>query len=581
MPLSFTSFLSSRLCFLFISLFISNYLSASSFKKLTPFILPLLILSSHPQSAVGLDFEERATTMQTLICLPPLAPTAVNTLLGSRGPLGPIVSQFIECGPSSSSSDATATTATPPLPPLKKSTTGTATATTTAENALITSLSRGVATCDQDAFLRRLRMITLCGWSVETLVSGNTSTDAPSSPSPSHSSCSVNPESAMLCCALCGAKGGLWSNFPGCEPQAGAQTASKTAPALPKLQPPPSFQTAGKDMSMSSPNTCGGGGTVLNRNVAINLATTIAGGRMEEGDKNGPFGGGGGTAAAGPFSSSSPAFGLPPPLPRTTNDSNNNTSEVPVFGFDALRAAEQQGASGSLHHRHLSSSSAQAAARHSAAAKRRRDDDTFIQNALGLTPPPLPPPTTTATTVGEKSGIEKRSRTENGAAPSMNKLASVPFSGGGGGASSSATKPTQATLQKYRSMQSTPLDPLLLHRHHCPWVHALSSGSTTTTTTIDDGDNDGCTATGSDSLLPDVMCGWQWCALQLGPGVETIPKSKSGGGGGAAAAGMDDDDYGGDGGTGGAVWDPAAVLRSALAKVEVHPSSKKSVNPKK
>lgn len=475
-----------------------------------------------PKSAVGLDFEERSTTLRRVLCLPPIDPDAVETMC--TGPLGSIVAQVIENGPFVGGAGTL-------LENPKNKNDG-----SSANKALLTS--NGVATCDQEAYTRRLRAIALCGWGLEILFSSSQGEEQ-------NQQCRVGPESAMLSCALCGAKSGLWANFPQCTPQ--NITAGGALSPAPSRQPQAVTTTVGKvgqtgstpaksiaippltgTASAKSPLQSPGSGGVLHRHVAVNIATTIAGGSIDD-----SLGNGGGVFGRGP-----PVFGTSPP-PHSSAAAEVEEESLPVFGFAALRAAEP-GATSSSHllvHQ---------------GTKRRRDDAAWVE----------------ATLAGEDSayGSAKQQRTTTTTAPNSEATQAteraipappLPLV-------FVATEHTQA-LQEYRSMQSIPLDPIALHRPFCPWVHAAGSSSSSSSINI----------TG-DRAVNAVLCGWQWCAQQLGPETSGLLLGSPGvmgtrGGGGSSDEDNDDEGRVGERGRG-AAWNPAAVLRSVLSKVEVKKS---------
>ena len=495
------------------------------------------------QSAMALDFEERTATLRRLLCLPPVSSPALDALLSDH--LSSAVSYIVEHGPS------TPGTSDIDSPQQAQRTTTTSTGLSATAAGL---LSKGVATCDQDTYTRRLRAIALCGWALETLstpaVSQSTITSSDAgiggvggngmstiSPAASTFSCRVGPESAMLSCALCGAKAGLWAFFPDSQPVPLAPPRSTTTPHQHQTRKPAAAGANGGggtrlySPTVTSPNNRGnngggiGGGAFIH-NVCFTLETTIAGGAMTEDPKTSGGGGGSGSKNGGPFgnSNNSRPFGAAAPAPSFLPPSSlsgaraRGREEVPVFGFAALRAAEPTDTASALQEN---------------AAKRRREDDAFWAEALGMSNTAEKRP---------REGEEPLSTgLESTAAAAAAKAAAVP-------AKPTApppppprpmAPPSQATLQQCRAMRAEPLDPLTLHRRFCPWVHA----------------------TPAEHAVP---CGWQWCAQQLGPEGEQMRGGSAVGAAGAAQQGDQSEDIGGSGG-----WDPSAVLRSTLAKVQV------------
>jgi hypothetical protein len=175
-------------------------------------------------------------------------------------------------------------------------------------------------------------------------------------------------------------------------------------------------------------------------------------------------------------------------------------------------------------------------------AKRRRDDAAWVEATIAN------PPNADLAGGDNATSVDKRQRTaietETMPPPPHVTIAS-------------AAMPTQAVLQEYRSMQSTPLDPISLHRPFCPWVHAAGSSNT---------------GSGSSDRAHAVFCGWQWYAQQLGPESSGLFGSPGAICGGNADGGDNDEGNGAGEGGRAAAWNPAAVLRNALSKVEVKKS---------
>lgn len=454
--------------------------------------------------------------MRRLLCLPPLAPAAIDTLLTSN--LAPAISHLLESGPVSTSASknnaqqAQRTVSPPSL-----------------GSALSNSFGKGVATCDQDAYSRRLRAIALCGWALEILSAPGANQEprdksagasSPSAPPPApapSAPCRVGPESAMLSCALCGAKAGLWAFFPECQPLPIEPPARRKAPTA--LAPLGKVSTARGNLpspGVRSPTGGGNGAAVLTRNVSISLGTTIAGGAMAESSEGVAAASGGGPFGGAGASGSADLFG-PPPLPRAAVQSINSTGDdVPVFGFAALRAAEPSSTSALLQQ---------------SAAKRRRDDAIWEAALAGP---------------GEKRQKENASGGASGVPMPSAATAAASAPAAPMPVAPPMAPPSQATLQQCRSLRCEPLDPFMLHRSFCPWVH---SGPQCTSAAA---------ATAAEHAAP---CGWQWCAQQLGPPAVQLRGDNGG-------PGAEDDQSEEDGGNS-AAWDPSAMLRSTLAKVEV------------
>jgi hypothetical protein len=266
-----------------------------------------------------------------------------------------------------------------------------------------------------------------------------------------------------------------------CGARAGLWGSFPACEARVHVAPRASRQAAawGGSGGMQSP----GAAHAMSRHVAADMSTTIAGGSMPEG----------GGAAAGPASPPSAAAAAAP-FGSARREASGNGGGMPVFGFAALRAGEPSGGTGA------------------AGAGGKRHRDAFLESIAGA---------------GAAADKRRRPSSPPGAAPPA------------GPAPAEALRPSPAVLQRYRSMPSTPLHPLDLHRAFCPWAHSPAVG----------GDQGG-------------QAGWEWCLRQLVPG-----DGGGGGGGEGPAAGAP-----GGGDAGGArppAWDPAAMLRNALSRVEV------------
>lgn len=436
--------------------------------------LSLLAFPQLPRSAVGLDFAERGAALGRVLALPPLAPAALTSLTG--GALGPAVARLIEAGPDSVTATQNAAQPTPQ------------------RTAASPALTAGAATCDSEAFQKRLRTLTLCGWTLEALAGEG---GEPSS--------RVGPESAMLSCTLCGARAGLWTYFPDCQPQ--ASPPPKAASTQAKASEPRQVPRASRRQSSGAGAIGSPGAGALHRHVAVNLETTIAGGSMEEAAQ---------TGGVGPFgAAAAPAFGSPAPAAAAAAPAAPAEGTLPVFGFAALRAAEPGSVSALLQK----------------SAAKRRADEAFLQAALG----------SSGGVSGGGDG-DKRPRSDAGQQKQGQEAEKVAASNSKAVAAAAPPPPPAATLQRLRAAEASPLDPLALHRRHCPWVHA---------------------ATATEGTDRAALCGWQWCAQQLSP--EGVAE-------GAAAAGAGGDEEESEGGGDGAAWNPAALLRNALSKVEVKKS---------
>lgn len=430
-----------------------------------------------------MDFQDRARALQHLLCLPPMAGEALEALQAHGQ--GVHLEQLLRQGAQperEGDQDA---------PAAKKQKQAAAAVTD-----LKAALCEGTATCEGGAFKARVRMLALCGWDlrvVSTAPAAAAGSAASTGSLPAH----VGPESAVLACTLCGVKAGLWASFPQCQAQV-------------HVAPLQSVRLR----SALGPGTGGqpspGVARALSRNVAVDLATTIAGGAMlGTSPPAGPFGtgqdssralfgppGGSPAAAAAAATPLAPVAGAGP----GANPPSDRAS-LPAFGFAAIRAA------------HGGDPGASAAA----GSKRGRDP---FWDALS----------------GADAAAGSSQQAAQGTAPSAGtgaRALSVPRPAA---AAAAVQQPTAAVLQRHRAMASQAVDPLSLHRPFCPWAHSPRVG----------GDEGG-------------ECGWRWCLRQLTPGEEGAPGSQAGGGGAGGEEGRDV----------AAGWDPAALLRSALAKVQV------------
>jgi hypothetical protein len=248
----------------------------------------LLRFPEMPRNVMLYDFKDRLEGMLQLVCVPPLSKDAIDMLFS--GTLGPHVKRLAALGPQEI------------LGSLRDDTTREA-----SEDDLI----QGTATFRQDKYLQRLRIIALCGWSLEVLSSNSTS----EAKSTNINQCAstnchgtIGPESSAFVCGLCGAKAGLWMFFPNCKPQASSKQGREGK------------FTVGLDVGRfaslrTSDRMSGCLMGALSRNIAIDLSTTIAGGSLSLGSR--------GDAKV-----------------VDANTSDNN-SEQPVFGFQALHTKKR------------------------------------------------------------------------------------------------------------------------------------------------------------------------------------------------------------------------------------------------
>lgn len=393
----------------------------------------LLKFPEMPRNVMLYDFKDRLDGMLQLVCVPPLSKDALDMLFS--GTLGPHVKRLAALGP--------------------QEVLGSFTDDTTRE-ASEDDLIQGTATFRQDKYLQRLRIIALCGWSLEIL-SSNSSSEAKSTSTTEYASnnChgTIGPESSAFVCGLCGAKAGLWMFFPNCKPQASSKPGREGK------------FTVGLDVgrfavgSLKKSDRMSGGIQLgaLSRNIAIDLSTTIAGGSLSQiGSK--------GDAKV---------------VEANTSDTVDKY-EQPVFGFQALQTK-----------------------------KRARNAD--------LTNSP---------------NQEKKQRQDFG---------------------NDDTKSLSGALAiQYETLIADPIDPLSLHRSYCPWVHSPSGSS-------------GANSDDSVASASSGSTGWQWAVRQLLTAAVpdrnghlsglTLPKDAGNG-----QEGSDDQSRG---------WDPSALLRNVLSKLEV------------
>lgn len=445
---------------------------------------------------MSLDFKERSTAFERLVCLPPLAKKSIEALLAS--PQGSQALKLIQDGAQTNGNSSTEQqVAAEGLGREQR-------------DALVASLTSGVSTLGEEAFKRRMRVITLLGWQLHPLDgNGAKAGGDAASPGPVNGRPSVyyKPENCTLVCGLCNAKAGLWNCFPDCQPQA------CPAPAVSVLQRAMT-STGGAAASRGAAGnlTTADGAVALvpKRHVSFDVSTTIAGGAMADEASSAQ-----GNAPFGSVASAQPAFGAPGTAPAAaaagipdraaesgTQQQQPATAltsplrDVPVFGFAALRAQEP-GSKGTF-----------------------LDGGSTAKRRLEVTPESASPADKRPRGLGDGAS--------SAAAGSRRELGAV---------ANGHSAPSAAALQRYRNMAATSLDPLAMHRPFCPWVHAVH-------------------VIGAEG---GGLCGWQWCVQQLVPGDK---------GTGAPRRAGDDAELGPDD-QGGAAWDPAQLLRNTLAKVEV------------
>lgn len=227
----------------------------------------LLRFPEMPRNVMLYDFKDRLEGMLQLVCVPPLSKDAIDVLCS--GALGQFVKMLAAQGPQEVLNDSYESV-------------GDLIPEASEEN-----LIQGNAVYKKDKYLQRLRIIALCGWSLEVL-----------SPNPtaSHHG-TIGPESSALVCGLCGAKAGLWMFFPNCKPQA-------------KATPGQGGQRFAASLKIASQSV-----STWSQNIAIDLSTTIAGGPLSVGSEDN--------------------------ADRKDMNASESSKNQPVFGFEALQTKKR------------------------------------------------------------------------------------------------------------------------------------------------------------------------------------------------------------------------------------------------
>lgn len=218
-------------------------------------------------TTIEADFRSRSLALQKLLCIPPIAKEALDTMLPESG----INDTFsiIKNG----QHDQAYT--------YKKELAKSADLGIGVMRETKASLGNCISSyLQREAFMARVRLLALCGWTLRILAPENLNTDDDIG--------HCLPEHAALQCTLCGARVGLWSFFDGCTPKpfSAASLAEKSGVVY--------------NSSKAS--------FILNNQVAMNMTTTIAGGMLHQVDDmllrdiDGPFGKAG-TNSEQPFSS--------------------------------------------------------------------------------------------------------------------------------------------------------------------------------------------------------------------------------------------------------------------------------------
>lgn len=422
------------------------------------------------QEAVRQGFEARFAALQRLLCLPPVAGEPLDTLAAAASPqrLAQLLLQgSLGAGGLPSASAATS------QPEGGAVATGAGVAAVPAD-----AVGQGVALLGSRSFEARARLLALCGWDLRVMRAGTAAAAAAgegeqqdqqadgSADLPPH----VGPESAALQCSLCAAKAGLWAFFPRCKPVV------LPAPRRRGL-------TGGAGARSTVANSSAGlVNLVASRNVAADIATTIAGGAMMPGAAGGPaakpfgaaaqqpaaFGAPGGAAAgaeaqggaaAAAGSKQQEGQAEQPAAAAGAFGGSSSSSDAPVFGFAALQASAAPAPG---------SAACERGGAGGASIKRKQPDFSW---------------TAVVADIEAKAASEKRSRgagTAGGVAGASTPLP-VPGSAGQGSRAGQAAGVQQrqaaaaSAAAKYGSAEASPLDPLALHRPFCPWVNSMQA----------------------------------------------------------------------------------------------------------
>lgn len=203
-------------------------------------------------STIVADFKSRSMALKKLLCIPPIAEQALDTILPDSHPTKTslyVIKKGVQLQGSKKEWEESPEFSNDALRETRQS----------LQKSVVPYLER-------DQFMARVHVLALCGWSLRILSpEGSKSYDGAGHCLPEHSA---------LQCSLCGSKVGLWSFFEGCKPKpfSTASLAQKSGPIY--------------NTSKSS--------FMLNQQVAMNMTTTIAGGMLHQMDDvllaDGPFG---------------------------------------------------------------------------------------------------------------------------------------------------------------------------------------------------------------------------------------------------------------------------------------------------
>ncbi len=408
------------------------------------------------QDAVRRDFDARCAALQRLACLPPMAaePYAALAAASSQQQLEGLLLH----GPEQQQQPQRQAQQQQGQP--------------AAGDGVQASVSEGTAVLGGTAFDARARMLALCGWDLKLMTAAPPLAAADADQQQQQQQRAeeeaglpavVGPESAALQCSLCSAKAGLWNFFPQCKPVV--------------LQLP--ARRRGGTGTLASP-TAAVAKAAVSRNVAADIATTIAGGTMQAapGAAAAPFGsgtqqapafgapgqangGGEGSTAGGTATTTGEADQQPAAAPAPFG--SGSSAGMPVFGFAALQSAKPEVPAGAAAVGAANGSHAQV----DRGQKRKQPD--FSWNAI-------------MAEIDAKAAAEKREKAAKAGSGSGANAAAAAGGAAGPAAGRGAPPSRQQRLAaagvaaaKYASVEAAPLDPLALHRTFCPWVNATQA----------------------------------------------------------------------------------------------------------
>ncbi|KAI8106467.1 hypothetical protein M9435_001011 [Picochlorum sp. BPE23] len=234
-----------------------------------------------PQATIAADFKSRCTVLRRLLCLPPMAESGMAQLVETASKT---VGMLRDLHVVLKKGDACAAMPRKDWEDKPEF----------SEDVFRTQMMKMLRThvvsnFEREAFLARVHLMALCGWSLRILKGASTDeTDLQDLPP-------LLPEHTALQCTVCGARVGMWSMFEGCA----AKAFSKAALAEKRA---PLYQNDKISFSM-------------NHQVAMNMTTTIAGGMLQPsvlgmaGESSGPFG----KSSPGAFE-----YGTPPAKQKTS-----------------------------------------------------------------------------------------------------------------------------------------------------------------------------------------------------------------------------------------------------------------------